>query len=28
VFTPKDFEITNVLDQVVDAIVEARGASS
>src|SRR5882757_3349545 len=25
VFTPKDFEITNVLDQVVDAIVEARG---
>jgi (2R)-ethylmalonyl-CoA mutase len=25
VFTPKDFEITDVLDQVVDAIVEARG---
>jgi (2R)-ethylmalonyl-CoA mutase len=24
VFTPKDFEITDVLDQVVDAIVEAR----
>jgi (2R)-ethylmalonyl-CoA mutase len=24
VFTPKDFEITNVLDQVVDAIVDAR----
>jgi ethylmalonyl-CoA mutase len=25
VFTPKDFEITQVLSQVVDAIVEARG---
>jgi (2R)-ethylmalonyl-CoA mutase len=25
VFTPKDFEITDVLDQVVDAIVDARG---
>jgi ethylmalonyl-CoA mutase len=25
VFTPKDFGITDVLDQVVDAIVEARG---
>jgi (2R)-ethylmalonyl-CoA mutase len=25
VFTPKDFEITDVLGQVVDAIVEARG---
>ncbi|HSY14667.1 MAG TPA: cobalamin B12-binding domain-containing protein, partial [Jatrophihabitantaceae bacterium] len=25
VFTPKDFEITDVLDQVVDAIVESRG---
>jgi (2R)-ethylmalonyl-CoA mutase len=25
VFTPKDFAITDVLDQVVDAIVEARG---
>jgi ethylmalonyl-CoA mutase len=25
VFTPKDFEITDVLSQVVDAIVEARG---
>jgi len=24
VFTPKDFAITDVLDQVVDAIVEAR----
>ena len=28
VFTPKDFAITDVLDQVVDAIVEARAASS
>ena len=25
VFTPKDFEITDVLDQVVEAIVDARG---
>jgi ethylmalonyl-CoA mutase len=25
VFTPKHFEITDVLDQVVDAIVDARG---